>query len=221
MIKNYITGVKPENKYVLKILGFDKKGAQELIERFFEQYKVLDLDVKETPVQKNPGDFPRYTNMPVVIAKLTTNLSVSPEYARQLFCRDFSIPESMVIFRTAENPLVAQENLELLRNKLKGSSPLLDIKPDYRKEEQSEPGETYFGNLYNAKLLQVMAAISKKQEEAKHVKIDAPSPLFSWLQKEEAKELAPKQDTTPFNTQAKVGKVADTLNSGANKTLEK
>lgn len=218
MIKDYFTGVPAEFEYIIKVVGFEKKSIKELIERFFEQYKILDLDVKETPIQKNPMEFPSYNNMSVVIAKITTAYRWSPDYCRQQFCQNNSIPESMVIFRTKENPLEVQDNQSLVRNELMKKGALLSTDPNYKKEEQGEPQENFVGTLYTNKLLAVMKEIqdSKKIE----MRVDAPSPLFSWLQMDKVKPQEPVQDTTNFNSNVEVGKkIVDTLNSGANKSI--
>lgn len=216
MIKSFYTGAQPEYKYVVKIAGVDKEYASDLISSFFAEYKILDLDVKMTPIQMYPGEFPNLRNLPVVILKVKTAFPVSADYAKQVFCRENGISEAYVIFRSEESPLEVQKNLDLLKKKLMAKGALLSTKPDYKPEEQVDNAQDMVGTLYTNKLLQVMQKLRK--ETPVEFKVDAPAPLFSWLEFNKFSDLGPKQDTSDFNQKGKTGNIADTLNSGANKT---
>lgn len=215
MIKNYMAGIAPKHQYVIKIVNFDKKSAKEIVERFMSDYTILDLDVKETPIQRSPLDFEKFVNSSVVIINVSTAYPVSADYARELLCREAMIPASMIIVRHKESPLEAQNNLNLLRTKLGTGNSLLSCDSSYREDEQTPDGSTYVGNTYTSKLLQVMDKL-RKEKPTVH-EIDAPSPLFSWLDMHKVQSGEPQQDTTDMNSglHPKAGKMAPTLNSGA------
>jgi hypothetical protein len=198
-----------------KVYNFRIKAAAPLtkevvarIELYLQKFRPKSISQpRKTIMQKCPMDFTNLANAEIWIIDATTTLPCS-SYVMQQAIRDImNVPENYIVVRGENEPLELENTRQTQERELKDTAekegltqaPLLGTDSEYPEAERGVDGQNYYGDGYNGRLLQYLKTVS---EENQPKKVDAPSPLFKWLDmpKEAQDPVQPSED---FNADIK------------------
>ena len=174
------------------------------IETYLKKFRLVSISKPTRSIlQKNPLDFADLQNVEIYMVDVTTSLPASSYILLQDIRAILNVPEKYIVVRSENEPIELEgkrldqerELSDQAEKKNLERAPLLGTDPNYHEAEQSADGQNYYGNNYNSRLLGYLKTI---QDEHQPKKVDAPAPLFSWVN-------MPKNDvdTTDFNKDIK------------------
>ena len=163
-------------------------------------------------MQKNPMDFGDLEHAEIYMLDVSTGLPCSSYILQQDIRNILNIPEKYVVVRGENEPIELAgkemvQNLELDQEAKKAGmtkAALLSTDSEYSDAEKTADGSNYYGDSYNNRLLAYLKSI---QDENQPLKIDAPAPLFAWL--DMPKDSEPSQPPENFNAAINAPKVND------------
>lgn len=184
-IRTYLAESERIYNYRIKTVVPIKDDEMSRIERAVIKYQPLNiLRPKKTMLQSHPLDFPGVMNAEVFIVDLELALPASAYVLQQELRVALDIPEQYVVVRGDNEPgEIETERLNAGREmgdeaEKKGltRASLLTM-PRY---DEAEPvkGEDYYGNAATGRLLAYLQQVAKERDETQ---VDAPNPLFRWL----------------------------------------
>lgn len=201
-LKSYIAESTGVHVYVIKTSMALSDAQVNTVESLLHAYQLVDIS-KPTRIEDDQFDFFDMPTKDVHGIRITLSTPVSSYVLLQQIRNALAIPEKQIVVRAVTEPVeVEAEEQRFNRTsdaaaKDKGFTFASRLGTDRLHDPAEEPSVTdVFGDEYNKNLLMHLANI---KAERKSDEVDAPSPLFSWLDKHNAAELEPKQDTSDFN----------------------
>lgn len=205
LLKQYLLKTERTHKYRIKTIVELNDERVDVIEKVLAKYVPIDMsEIYKTILQKHPLDFHGVENAEVYFVDVELTLGPPPYVLQQEIYKALKTADKFVIVRGENDPMELQ-NLQMaadaeMREEAdkKGMKParLLDT-PDYPEAADVNP-EDYYGDKYNAKLVDYLTKIEREHEKAIELK-NAPRP-FGWL---DAKDQEPVQSDENFNDPVK------------------
>lgn len=202
--KSYVEAVERTYQYRLKTVVPLDDEALDRIERAAMKYDPIEFgEVKKTMLQAHPLDFAEVQNAEVFILDMTLRLPASAYVLQQDFRNAMGIPEAFIRVRTVNDPLeleterlnaVAEMDAEAAENGLTPAAKL-SIDPAYPEAADINP-EDYYGDKYNARFTDYLYKVAQEREP---MEVDAPAPLFKWLDMPDAGSQGKKIFPDNFN----------------------
>jgi len=186
-LRQYIAESEKKFSYRIKSVA-DLPSGFEQIKRFLQRYNLIDIKKpKKTIMQKNPLDFESVPNAEVYIMDVTLGLPISSYVIQRELVGVLGLPGDYLVVRGENDPVEQQviagdQSADIKKQaEKKDLSPaaLLGTDSQYPEAEQTADGSNYYGNSYNSRLLDYLEKQSQERVEA--MKVDAPAPLFKWL----------------------------------------
>ena len=211
-----------------KVYNFRIKTAAPLstevvsqIENYLQKFRLKSISKpRKTIMQKCPMDFTNIPAAEIHILDVVTTLPCS-SYVMQQAVRDImNVPENYVVVRGENEPLEIENNRQAQERELKDTAekagltaaPLLGVDSEYPEAERTADGQNYYGDSYNGRLMKYLKSVS---EENHPKKVDAPNPLFKWLDMPKTAQ-DPVQPPEDFNAAIKRPDIKD-ADKGAKK----
>jgi hypothetical protein len=201
-LKNYIaesTGVYP---YVIKMPMAPSDAQVNTVESLLRAYQLVDIS-KPIKIVDDKFDFFDIPLKDVHCIHITLGTPISSYVLMQQLRNALVIPEKNIVVRTITEPVEINAQEQMFKNeedakaKSKGFTFASNLSTDRLYDPVEGPAVTnVFGDDYNKNLLLHLAHM---KSERKSDEVDAPSSLFTWLDKHKAVELEPKQDVSDFN----------------------
>lgn len=203
-IRKYIDAVERTYHYRIKTvvpLGDEEMGR---VERALIKYMPVDVPAKpkKTILQKTPLDFPSLENVEVYILDVELGLPASSYVLQNELFQALKIPEKFIVVRGENDPIENETERLNAERDMKDEAEKSGLKPgalllDPTNSEAEEiDGSKLYGNEYNSRFLSYLNKVESTRADKQ--KIDAPNPLFTWL--DMPKESGePAQDTSDFN----------------------
>lgn len=211
-----------------KVYNFRIKAAAPLtkevvaqIEMYLQKFRPKSISKpRKTIMQKCPMDFTNLHNVEIWMIDATTTLPCSSYVMQQAIREIMNVPENYIVVRGENEPLEIENNRQTQERELKDAAdkagltaaPLLGIDSEYPEAERGVDGQNYYGDSYNGRLMKYLKTVS---EENQPKKVDAPSPLFKWLDMPKTAQ-DPVQPPEDFNAAIKRPEVKD-VDAGAKK----
>jgi hypothetical protein len=202
MLKQYLAEAAREYHLRLKTVVPLDDAAMDRIEMAVAKYLPLFISkVKKTIIQRQPLEFPNYSNVEIYMVDFTFGLPAAPHVIRDDIRKTLSAADESVFVRNIYEPgeleietlnALADIEAEALAKNLK-LVPVLDD-ADYNEADGLEHAEM-FGNQYNAAFLSYLSAVQKEEAERNAQVANAP---FRWLDLSDREDTNP-QDTSDFN----------------------
>jgi hypothetical protein len=162
------------------------------IERTLLKYDPLDISMpKKTMFQANPLDFPNVKNAEIYIVDIELALPASAWILIPTLADALGLPKAFVVVRSLNEPAETETarltaEAEATEKGLKPEAVLMD--PTYEDAPETPSSDTLYGDAYNKKFLAYLKRVEDERNEAS--KVDAPAPLFKWLDKPKDATLA-------------------------------
>lgn len=185
---DYLREASKEYKFKIKIAHGISEDTLDIVERMLRPYDGIVIGKpQKTIFQTNPMDFPELKSSEVWIIQISTKMPISSYMLRKILHPALDLPESLLVVRSEEEPLELQNDAANAQVALKDDMEKKDLKgaplmsTDISYPEVPDLGEPAFGDAYNSKLLQYIAAV--RQEKAKEQPVEEEKKLFTWLSK--------------------------------------
>lgn len=200
-ILDYIEKTERRYDYRIKALIPLDDAALDCIERVIMKYEPLDMGrPNKTIIQARPMDFPQMESAEVWMVDVGLGIPASAAILRQEIAKAFHANEEVgkliragnvklddiFVVRGANDPLEAQgedcearcaQDEEADKKGLKRGA-LLSTTADMPEVPDIDPTK-YYGDAYNGRLVSYLRKVAAEQAEAR--KVDAPAPLFRWM----------------------------------------
>lgn len=190
------------------------KEVAEKIEKYLQKFRLKSISKpRKTIMQKCPMDFTNLTNAEIWMIDATTTLPCSSYVMQQAIIEIMQVPENYVVVRGENEPLEIENNRQVQERELKDAAEkegltqaaLLGVDSEYPEAERGVDGQNYYGDSYNGRLMKYLKTVS---EENQPKKVDAPSPLFKWLDMPKTAQ-DPVQPPEDFNAAIKRPEIKD------------
>lgn len=186
--KQYLAESEKKYVYRLKTVLMMDKNAWKTVELFLKRYHLLNFGKPtKTILQKRPLDFTNLENREVHMVEVTLGLPASPDTIQRELCVLLNSPLEYFVVRGENDPIEIQSARVDQANDIAAQADeknveqaaLLSTESEYPEADRGVEGSNYYGNEYNSRLLKYMKEVS--DERVEKMKVDAPNPLFSWL----------------------------------------
>lgn len=215
---DYLREASKEYKFKIKIAHGVTEDTLNIVEKMLRPYDGIVIGKpQKTIFQTNPMDFPELKSSEVWIIQISTRLPISSYMLRKILHPALGLPESLLVVRSDEEPLELQNDAanaklaldDVMEKKDLSPAPLMSTEPFY--PEVQGIGEPAFGDAYNSKLLQYIAAV--RQEKAKEQPVEEEKKLFTWLSKTIKDESGQKIEKGKDELPAKVSRLGNFTSS--------
>jgi hypothetical protein len=202
-----------------KVYNFRIKAAAPLtkevvaqIELYLQKFRLKSISKpRKTIMQKCPMDFTNLQNVEIWMIDATTTLPCSSYVMQQAIREIMNVPENYIVVRGEHEPIEIENNRITQERELKDTAEqsgltqaaLLGTDSEYPEAERTADGQNYYGDSYNGRLMTYLKSVS---EENQPKKVDAPSPLFKWLDMPTTPQ-DPVQPSENFNAAIKSSEV--------------
>ena len=200
--KKYLAESTQDHTFVIKFAEKPTDDQVSIIEMWLKRYDLKDMTSPQL-IETDHTDFVDVPNRKVFELRVTLGMPISAYVLLQDLKTAANISEKLITVRTAEDPLTVQSMHDTWSRmvdadeKENGSEPAARLSTDRFYFDAEQPAtDPLFGNEYNNRLLTYLAGVADTRPS---MKVDAPSPLFSWLQMEDVQPGEPHQDTSDFN----------------------
>lgn len=183
-LKQYIAETERKYNYRLKSVEPLDDDAMDRIERVAMKYQPIDISrPKKTMMQSNPLDFPNVDSAEVWIVDLEFGLPASPYVIAREIHFALDCPEKFIVVLGLNDPSAIETGRLNAEQEMKDEAEKLGLKPsgllnDPTYSEVTTPTDLY-GKVHNQKFLDALRTVQKERDEKS--KIDAPNPLFKWM----------------------------------------
>lgn len=208
LLKQYLLKTERTHKYRIKTIVELNDERIDVIEKVLAKYVPLDIgQIFKTILQKHPLDFHGVENAEVYFVDVELTLGPPPYMLQQELYKALKTADKFVIVRGENDPLElenlrltaeAEMDEEAAKKGLTRAS-ALDTS-DYPEANAVNP-EDYYGDAYNAKLVDYLTKIEHEHDKEVELK-NAPRP-FEWL---DGKDQEPGQPTNDFNEPVKAAR---------------
>ncbi len=203
--KQYLAESEKTYNYRVKTVATLEKEHFSMLEHYLKRFNLIKVSpAVKTILQKQPLDFgPNIQNAEVLIIDIQLGLPLSPYVMEKELTSLLGLPAGYLLARGEFDALdvqtdVKQQQDDIAQQASKKSleaTPLLGTDPVYPEAEQTAGADNYYGDAYNNRLIGVLKKIEDERKEAQ--KVDAPAPLFSWLDLEGVEKTP--DDNQAFN----------------------
>lgn len=185
-LKKYIAESERTYTYRLKTIVPLDDYAMDRIEQVCMRHQPIDISrPRKTIMQKNPIDFKNVDHAEVWIVDFEFGLPISSYVFAEQIRHALAADKRHIIVRGSNDPneveserLVAAEELGAEAAE-KGLTPEGLLKDAEYSEVEAVDGAELYGKKHNDRLLDYLRTVQKEREEKS--KVDAPSPLFKWM----------------------------------------
>jgi hypothetical protein len=183
-LRDYLARNERTYNYRIKAVIPLNDAVMDVIERLLARYNPIKIGRQERTIfHKNPLDFPNVQGAEVFSIDITLGLPISGYAVGMEITRALQIPDKFVIIRGDNDPteletqrLNAGEEMDQEAEKEGLTREALLDSPTYE-EVDSKPGDEYYGDKYNGKLL---GYLKKVEDERAEAAIKPPKP-FEYL----------------------------------------
>ncbi len=201
-IKQYIVESTKEHAYILKLAVEPNADQLTVIENYLKNFGLIHFS-KLLKASDERFDFFDISNRDVYSIRFVTQTPLSSYVLQQELRSILNVPEKFIVVRTSNEPVEVEAEDERFRQNTdqdaldNGLHPgaRLSIKQFYDDAEQPVVDPAY-GDEYNKNFLEYLAGIKATRAPDE---VDAPMPLFNWLDMKKTKPADPQQDTSDFN----------------------
>lgn len=160
---DYLNEVDRVYQYTIKVAAPEFNAAHmEKVKSCLAKYDVKDIsDVRKTPLQKNPIDFPNVTNMEVFIFDVKMKYPATIEMLHTHICDGLGLPKAMMVVYSENDPRHAYTEAWIERN-------TQEYRDAYKAIIGTAPEEVFNEELYPQKIVDEL--IKKAKERVKKAK---------------------------------------------------
>lgn len=185
--KEYLAESQKVYKYRIKTASPLTTELVAQIAAYLAKFRLISISKPTRSIlQKNPLDFYDLQNVEVYMIDIETSLPCSSYILQQDIRNIMNIPEKYVVVRGENEPIEVEANRLAQERDLEGQADkgdleraaLLSTDPTYTDAEQTADGQNYYGNDYNNRLLSYLKTLQAEHQPAQ---VDAPAPLFAWM----------------------------------------
>ena len=199
--KNYLAESAKSYYVAIKLAVKPTEAQLATIEDALKRYELRDLQGPDEI--HDTDDFYDMPHSAVHCMRAELGSPVSSYNLMQNLRKELNISEKMLVVRNSNEPFeIEAEDVAFFNDAedkaIKAgmkSRARLSTNREYDTAEQPEVTDLY-GNSYNKKLLDYLSDVAARRPSKE---IDAPAPLFSWLQMQDVAQQEPAQDTADFN----------------------
>lgn len=201
-IRQYIAQTEKTYHYRVKTIVPLTDEALDFVEKAILKYLPIAMSrPTKTMLQRNPLDFPQVQNAEVYMIDLELGLPVGSAVLHDAITKSLGTHGTLVVVRGENDPTEIEtqtlnakaDAAEKAGDKMAGAL----LNSPTNEEVDSGKGEEVYGDAYNKRFVDVLAKVQKERAEAS--KVEAQSPLFTWMDVPKRESQEPVQDDTDFN----------------------